>query len=203
MSMEVGVGTNASAKSPIHVVPICAMSGVVPPAIAVWYLLCAASHGSAVTLIFTPGFAASNAFANAGIASPSPPCAHMVIVPVAGPDAIVLAAAFDPLPAESEPLPVCTQRGKQQSSGDQGRSRGPRFHSEHRCSPSIVRKCWLPSYESCDAGRSPDRCLSRRLTLAAGAWLSHPAVTGTSAVAVRHLPDAAVIRGSGQVSRHR
>jgi hypothetical protein len=29
----------------------------------------------------------------------------MVIVPLAGPDAIVLAAAFDPLPAELLPLP--------------------------------------------------------------------------------------------------
>jgi len=39
VSMDFGVGAKAVAKSLIQVVPMWAMSGVVPPAIAVWYLL--------------------------------------------------------------------------------------------------------------------------------------------------------------------
>src|SRR5687767_10365997 len=85
VSNPLGVGSKAAAKSAIQVVPICATSGVVLPAIAVWYLLCAASHGIAVTLTFTPGFAASNCLSRPGSACPSAPCAHNVIVPVAGP----------------------------------------------------------------------------------------------------------------------
>src|ERR1700712_4228663 len=90
--MELGVGTKASEKQPIQVVPICAISGVVPPAMAVWYLLCAASQGIAVTLTVTPGFAASNCLAKAGRPSPSSAWAQMFSVPVAGPVAMVLAA---------------------------------------------------------------------------------------------------------------
>jgi len=39
VSRSVGTVWNASAKSAIQVEPIIAMSGVVPPAIAVWILL--------------------------------------------------------------------------------------------------------------------------------------------------------------------
>ena len=55
---------------------------------AVWYLLCAASHGMAVTSTLTPGFAASNSLTSSGSFSPSAPCAHTVMVPVAGPCAM-------------------------------------------------------------------------------------------------------------------
>ena len=94
-SNSAGAGSNASAKSPIQVVPIWATSGVCPPAMAVWYLLCAASQGMAVTSTVTPGLAASNSLSNAGRFSPSAPCAHIVSVPVAGPSEIDAAGADD------------------------------------------------------------------------------------------------------------
>ena len=55
---------------------------------AVWYFWCAASHGMAVTSTLTPGFAASNSLTSSGSFSPSAPCAHTVMVPVAGPCAM-------------------------------------------------------------------------------------------------------------------
>ena len=69
------------------------MSGVLPAVIAVVNLSCAASHGIAVTLTFTPGLAASNSLARSGSFSPSAPIAQTVRVPVAGPAATLLAVA--------------------------------------------------------------------------------------------------------------
>ncbi len=102
MSRSVGTVANASAKSAIQVVPIMARSGVLPPAIAVWILLCAASQGIAVNSTFTSGLAFWNSFTNSGSSSPSVPIAQMVMSPVAGSVPMVDAAAGLSLPASSE-----------------------------------------------------------------------------------------------------
>ncbi|MCY1234244.1 hypothetical protein D9M72_468200 [compost metagenome] len=105
-SISLGVASNELAKSPIQVVPIWATSGVVPPAMAVWYLLSAASQGMAVTLTLTPGFSASKSLRSAGRASPSLPWAHRVMVPDAWPEAMGLADDAADEPAVSLPQPV-------------------------------------------------------------------------------------------------
>jgi len=107
-SVEISSGTvaKASAKSAIQVEPIIATSGVLPPAMAVWILLCAASHGIGVTSIFTSGFAFSNSATRSGRASPSAPIAQTEIVPVAGPSSSVVTSSAPPAVSSVRPHPL-------------------------------------------------------------------------------------------------
>ena len=84
----VGISPPAWANSPIQVVPIRLTSGVLPLAIAPAILLCAASHGIAVTLTVASGLASSKSAANSWSTSPSVPMAQTSMLPVALPSAI-------------------------------------------------------------------------------------------------------------------
>ena len=91
---SVGVGSSepVAANSPIHVVPIWAMSGVSPAAIAEANLSCAASTGIGVISMVTSGLSAMKSSASTPSDSPSAPKAHIDTVPVAGPSAIASAS---------------------------------------------------------------------------------------------------------------
>lgn len=100
MSRLSGTVENELEKSAIQVVPICARSGPLPAAMAVWSLSCAEDHGIAVTLTLTSGFSFSNPLAKSSSRSPSLPMAQIVRSPVALLELMVLTAS------ESESAPL-------------------------------------------------------------------------------------------------
>ena len=93
MSRLSGTVENELEKSAIQVVPICARSGPLPAAMAVWSLSCAEDQGIAVTLTLTSGFSFSNPLTKSPSRSPSLPMAQMVRSPVALLESMVLTAS--------------------------------------------------------------------------------------------------------------
>ena len=144
-----------------------------------------------------PGVRGLELLRERGQRGPSSACAHTVRVPLAGPDAMVLAALGADavsllLPQEVRTIAAAIPTARAAAAGIA-------FIRNMDTSP-IRRRTALVIPR---AGLAGHFHWAVYWTVGAGAYRSHQADGGTSACAVRHPADDAVLRGSGQLRRHR